>query len=270
MENVLGCIFSQYDSRDYTLKSNAGELPTEFEVKMTIPVKNQGAVSSCVAHACSSILEYHTNPHKQLSTNFIYGSRKELFNNEGKGMILRDACKIISNYGSPEVHLCSGNTEVPKCFDIASKALNDEVVIANAWQYRALKYFRCLSVEDIKYAIYNYGPVLIAYKWYKDFKVKDGVLVGGDSESSGGHALVAYGWNETGLLIQNSWGTSWGKRGKCVIPYSIKFREAFGIVDATDEEVPNLKQPSRNNVMDLIYKGINFLVNLLRNLLNIE
>lgn len=270
MENVLGCIFSKYDARDYTLKSNKAELPDEFACELTIPVKNQGNVSSCVAHASSSILEYHTNPHKQLSTNFIYGLQKELFNREGKGMVLRDACKIIAKYGSPEVHLCSGNTEVPDCYEIASKAFDDEYTVANAWQYRALKYFKCSSLEDIKYAVYNYGPVLIAYKWYKEYKVKNGQLIGEPKTKRGGHALMVYGWNETGLLIQNSWGTGWGVYGRCVIPYSIAFKEAYGIVDATNEELKNLKQPIKNSLTNLIYKGINYLINFIIKLLDKE
>lgn len=268
MEELLGCVFSNYDIRDYTLKSNKETLPEAFACNMIIPIKNQGSVSSCVAHACSSILEYHTNPYRLLSTNFIYGIQKELFNREDKGMILRDACKIIANYGSPDLPLCPGNDEVPKCHKIASTAMEDESIVANAWQYRILKYFKCKNIDDIKYAVYNYGPVLIAYKWYKDYKVKDCVLIGEQKEYSGGHALVVYGWNEVGLMVQNSWGPFWGKRGRCVIPYSIPFREAYGIVDATNEEVKNLKQPVKNSFTNLIYKAINFLVNLIRKLIN--
>lgn len=268
MENILGCIFSDYDSRDYTLKSNKIDLPKEYCCELIIPIKSQGSISSCVAHACSSILEYHTNPHKQLSTNFIYGLRKELFNHEGKGMVLRDACKIMANYGSPEVHLCPGNTEAPECFSIASKAMDDGDIVANAWQYRILKYFKCRTEEDIKYAIYNYGPVLVAYKWYKDYSVKNGVLVGEEAEYTGGHALMIYGWNDVGFMVQNSWGSLWGKRGKCVIPYSIRFREAYGIIDATVEEVKNLKQPVKNSFSNLIHKLINSIVNLFNKLFN--
>ena len=270
MEKLLGCIFSDYDSRDYTLKCASGALPEAFECKMNIPVKSQGSVCSCVAHACSSILEYHANPFRQLSTNFIYGLQKELFNREGKGMMLRDACKIVTDYGSPEVHLCPGNTEVPDCYKVASNALNTEVVVKNAWQYRTLKYFRCETVTEIKHAIRTYGPVLIAYKWYDDFKVENGVLTGPRQEYSGGHALVAYGWNKDGFLIQNSWGKDWGNSGKCLIPYEIKFREAFGIVDATLEDLGEFNIPVKNSLTNLAYKALNFIVNLFRKLFKID
>lgn len=268
MNEVFGCIFSAYDSRDYTLKTNKAELPDAYACNMIIPIKNQGSVSSCVAHACSSILEYHTNPHKQLSTNFIYGAQKELFNRDGKGMVMRDACKIVADYGSPEVHLCYGNTEVPDCHEIASKAIHNKTVTENANKYRILKYFKCKSIDDIKYAVYNYGPVLVAYKWYSDYKVKDSVLIGEQSDYVGGHALMIYGWNDVGFLVQNSWGALWGKRGRCVIPYSIEFREAYGMVDATD--TGNLKIPAKNSFSNLICKFINWIANIFTKILNKE
>jgi hypothetical protein len=199
-----------------------------------------------------------------LSTNFIYGLQKEICNREGKGMIMRDACKIISNYGSPEVHRCSGNTEVPNCYDIASNALKDEETAKNAYEYHALKYFKCKTEDDIKQAVFTYGPVLVAYKWYKDFKVKNGILTGSQENYSGGHAVVVYGWNAEGFLVQNSWGKLWGNGGKCIIPYEIKFREAYGIVD--DTNLGNLKEPSKGIIAGLFYKAINWIVNYIKNL----
>ena len=51
----------------------------------------------------------------------------------------------------------------------------------------------------------------------------------------GGHAVVCYGWNETGLLIQNSWGAGWGIKGCFIIPYEYGFTEAWVI--AKDPEI---------------------------------
>ena len=96
----FGCNVSKYDSRDYTLKSDVvskSDLPEEFILPVEdLRIKNQMNVSSCVAHATSSILEYHSNPRQKLSTNFIYGIQKALFNRETEGMCLRDACKIAA------------------------------------------------------------------------------------------------------------------------------------------------------------------------------
>jgi hypothetical protein len=80
----FGCILSSYDSRDFKLKASASaKLPEEFSLPLKMPVKNQRQVSSCVAHATSSILEYHTEPYKELSTNFIYGSPKVFCSQSG-------------------------------------------------------------------------------------------------------------------------------------------------------------------------------------------
>ena len=37
--------------------------------------------------------------------------------------------------------------------------------------------------------------------------------------SKGGHAYCLVGYNETGFLVQNSWGTEWGKGGFATLPY---------------------------------------------------
>ena len=37
--------------------------------------------------------------------------------------------------------------------------------------------------------------------------------------AKGGHAYCLVGYNETGFLVQNSWGTEWGKRGFATLPY---------------------------------------------------
>ena len=40
-----------------------------------------------------------------------------------------------------------------------------------------------------------------------------------DSKSIGGHAFALVGYNEVGFLVQNSWGSTWGKGGFATLPY---------------------------------------------------
>lgn len=267
----FGCVLSKYDSRDYTLKSDVvskSNLPEEFILPVEdMRIKNQSDVSSCVAHATSSILEYHSNPRQKLSTNFIYGIQKKLFNNGTKGMCLRDACKIAADYGDMLEEDCPGNTEVPECYSTAESAMADEDKVARASKYRISKYFSCLNNNDIKYAIYKHGPVLASIKWYETYRVNfDGFLVGTQKGDHSGHAVMVYGYNKDGFLCQNSWGKSWGKSGKFILPYNIKFTEARGIVDwnGTDE----LKEPSTGGFLNILYKMFNGLVNIIYKLFN--
>jgi acetyl esterase/lipase len=40
-----------------------------------------------------------------------------------------------------------------------------------------------------------------------------------DAKQLGGHAFALVGYNEVGFLVQNSWGTDWGKAGFATLPY---------------------------------------------------
>lgn len=266
MHNKYGCIPPKVDVRDYKLtKASSGlELPDSY-VPVTLPkVKNQKSVSSCVAHTASSILEFHDKCKHTLSTNFIYGIQKKECGHEGSGMYLRDACKIVSKYGDALESECPGNDEVPECWAIAEKMLdpelNDGKTMADTFKIKS--YFNCNSVTDIKRALYNYGPVLCSIKWYDTFKCKDGVLTGEQKGDYGYHAVMIYGWNEKGLLCQNSWGKLWGDGGRFILPYSIPVAEAKGLVDEVDDSII---APKRNAFLDIIYKIINFILNIFKN-----
>lgn len=259
----FGCNKSSYDSRDYKLNAqvvNNTKLPTEYVIPIKVNVKNQKSVWSCVAHAASSILEHHAKANETLSTNFIYGIQKKLFNHKVRGMTLRDACKIMADYGDMLESDCSGNTEVPNCFSIAEDAFDDDAKLQKASEYRISKYFLCLNNQHIKYALYKYGPVLAAMRWYDTYKVdKTGKLTGEKKGLGYGHAIMIYGYNEKGFLCQNSWGTYWGNGGRFILPYSIKLQEARGIVDWNG--TTELKTPKTGTVANTAYKAWNAWVN---------
>lgn len=264
----FGCILSPYDSRDYKLKSDTSKipLPSEYSCPLNMKVKNQGQVSSCVAHAISSILEYHAIPKVTLSTNFIYGIQKKLFNREGKGMMLRDACKIAVDYGDMLLEDCAGNTEVPESYKIANDSFADSAKLSRASEYRILKYFLCRNTQDIKYALYNYGPVLASIKWFDNYKVdRNGILSGKSNGDYDNHAIVIYGYTSDGFWCQNSWGKSWGKEGRFFVPNGIKFNEARCLVDWNGSD--ELKEPNPNSIVNLLYKGFNLIVNFIRKLI---
>ena len=43
----------------------------------------------------------------------------------------------------------------------------------------------------------------------------------------GGHAFALVGYNEVGFLVQNSWGTAWGKDGFATLPYEDWLADAY-------------------------------------------
>lgn len=262
---TYGCKAPKIDVRDYKLAKSAvraEDIPAEFIPKELPRVKNQSNVSSCVAHAMSSILEYHDIAQgNTLSTNFIYGIQKQLCGREGSGMYLRDACKIVQTYGDMLKEHCPGNTEVPKCWEIAEKSLNNEEYKKIASAFKVKSYFSLKSIDEIKRAILEFGPVICSIKWYDNFTVVNGTLSGEQSGEYGHHAVMVYGWTEEGFLCQNSWGQSWGDAGRFTLPYSIKIRESFGV---EDEDNLLIIHPKRNKFLDFIYKILNFILNLFK------
>ena len=268
---VGGCLPEKKDVRDYKLKAgviSAADLPEEFTFGVEAPVKNQGSVNSCVAHAMSSILESYTED--DLSTNFIYGTQKMLYGHEGEGMYLRDACATALKYGDMKYEDCPGNIEVPDCYESAEAALKVPEKKESAYYYRINRYFSCNSPAEIKYAIYNYGPVLAALNWSYSFYVNDeGILSCEEKkpEYCGGHAIMVIGWTKDGFLCQNSWGADWGMNGRFILPYSMSFTEARGIEDynnALDEDKDPIKEPSMALTLKVIYTIINKILNFFK------
>jgi hypothetical protein len=181
-------------------------------------------------------------------------------------MYLRDACKIVSKYGDMLERDCPGNTEVPKCWEKAEKCLENEAFKKDALAFRTKSYFSCNSTNDIKKALMEYGPVLASVKWYSSFKPdSDGVLPTTEVGEAGYHAIMIYGWDEVGFKCQNSWGTNWGNKGRFTLPYEIKIREARCLVDEVSSDI---LIPKRTQLLDLVYKLINFIKNFINKLVD--
>lgn len=265
----FGCLLSPVDLRDYRFSKIsvlAEQYPSKYELPMDkTKVKNQRTVGSCVAHALSTILEYHDKYREVLSTNFIYGIQYRLYLAKGPGMQLRNALKIAKNYGDMTEEHCQGNTEVEEVYDIASKAFNIKEYRENALRYRINSYVKLNSVNDIKFAIMNYGPVLAGVKWYEttvfnnSTKFITSTKMGGYSY----HATVIYGWDENGWLCQNSWGKRWGDEGYYKLHFNDGPREAYSIVDdENNDSVSDIVKPTHNiEVLSKVFKLINNIIN---------
>lgn len=266
MEHAYGCLPAKKDLRDYKICTTAkcANYPEEFKLKNLPAVKNQKSINSCCAHATSSILEYFDKNQHTLSTNFIYGIQKKLFGYSGMGMYLQQACKIVKNYGDMLEEDCKGNTEVPACWDIANKAFADKNLMDKAYNFRTINYYLCKTDNDIKHALMNYGPVLGAINWKNDYKLINNIIYFNKNSEGGGHAIMIYGWNKDGWLIQNSWGKNFGNCGRFILPFDYGFSEARALVDYEDGTDVALVKPKRGKLIDLYYKIANFILNIFR------
>lgn len=259
---IFGAQPPKTDLRDYKVVAAESNV-TSFELDRLPTVKNQGLVSSCVAHALSYILEWfnekETSEYRKLSTGFIYGMQGVEFNRMESGMYVRDACKLIQKYGDCLNDTISFNIEMPHCYERLKIRLNDEIY-DEAAICKVNSYARCTTDAAIKHALMNYGPVIMSIKWYSNCDVdRDGVISFDTASRCGYHAIMVYGFNEKGWLCQNSWGKLWGKDGRFILPYAHGFTEAWSFVDA---ENCDIHKPKRNTMLDIFYKTLNAVINL--------
>lgn len=267
---AFGAEFSDPDIRDYRIDKTclASEFPEEFELKMP-PVKNQGAVGSCVAHSIALVAEYYNEEQNDitepLSVGYIYGNRNVLLGNH-QGMITRLAISNFCADGTPLNKDFPDHCEVPEIIETV-KARKDELHEMAA-QYRFTAYLKTPTKEEIKTALMSGTPVIIAVDWQKDMCYRDGeffstYLYG----KSGGHAMVIYGWNERGWKVQNSWGAGWGNKGTAVWPYYYRIREAYAIIDEETSPI-TIHKPfaTKNKVAKFFIRGLNKLYAFFYNL----
>lgn len=259
----FGALFSKKDVRDYRLDCASApvEFPAEFELKMP-KVKDQKQVGSCVAHAIATTVEYFNNlqqnSNEEMSVGYIYGNRTNTVHT-GSGMYTREAIAVTCKYGDVPKKLFPYNREVPEIIEKFNK--ESEELFEKGYPNRFTSYYRLYTDDEIKTSLMQNGPVIFAMKWYGDIKVVDGVITTEQKEDGGGHCMVIYGWDERGWKIQNSWSIFWAKGGRAILPYDVKIREAWGIIDTFTNTKTKVIKPYNSKVGNMVAKVINLIVN---------
>ncbi len=228
---VFSTLVSPFDIRDYKIAAVERDFPDTFSLP-EVSVKNQGSVGSCVAHACSSVVEFHNKRQEGtdivFSTEFIYGYRPAGYY-VGEGMYIRNALKTLREIGDCPLSELRGNHKCAEAME-AVEAKIDELKDL-AYPHRISTYAKVKTVSEIKQALTDFGYVVVSMRWHEDYKLVDGVYTYTSNKKRGYHCVVIYGWNEKGWLVHNSWGTSWGNKGKFIVPFDFKWREAWAVTD---------------------------------------
>lgn len=77
-----------------------------------------------------------------------------------------------------------------------------------------------MSIDEVRYAILERGPVLIGIPWFESmFEPDAGGVIRPSGAIVGGHAIVVNGYNgHNGLYrLKNSWGRGWAHGGHCLL-----------------------------------------------------
>lgn len=228
----LGAIPSPHDYRDYPVAKviPMGAYPEEYMPKLT-KIKNQGSVGACVAYAISTIKEYQEikerSAYREYSANFIYGNRADT-DYQGEGMEPRQALKRLQEYGVCNEDLMPGIWTYP-----AQKKLFTPEIFKNALPQRVMTYAAVNTPEEVKNSVYFNGPVLIVIPVHQSFfQCRGELLLPGSTEDIAGyHAITVIGYTKDRYIVQNSWGTEWGKGGICYMPFNYPITEKWAITD---------------------------------------
>lgn len=240
-----GALLSPIDNRDYKIKNYLakGYRPKEVRPNLFLPVENQGNIGCCVAEALAAMKSYQEYKERktiiQFSTDFIYHNRSAN-DFQGKGMYTREALSQLVKYGVPEKKYLPTKTEYP---DFTTKNIV-KALYDLAKPQVIFSYLSGDNDDDICEAIYQTGAAILTVGLVQSFsanyKTFGGSLYLNQPENNetpnGYHAVCAIGYNEKGILIQNSYGTEWGQEGFAVIPYGYTaLRERWTVVDKIDK-----------------------------------
>lgn len=209
-----GVIPSPKDSRDYLVSSvmESPKFPKEFSLQgKLLPIRNQLNTSMCAAFSGACIKEYHElvdcNVKEFFSPEYIYNLRSDKNIN---GMYLRDLMKIMQKNGVAREKYWRFKSQKP----IDTDQLNSDAQL-----FKIKNYAKATTVNDVKTALMNAGPCIIAVPVYNTQrhdiwnKKKNEALIGG-------HAMVIVGWTkQDNFIVRNSWGSHWGFNGYTFLPF---------------------------------------------------
>lgn len=221
----LGALKDEYDPRDYIYSPvGDGAYPVGYKLEQ-MPIKNQGAINSCVAHSVALIKEiqefYETGKRVEFSTGWIYGYRLSS-QYQGVGMYPKEALANLKNYGNVTADIFPENFEYAEIQYLISNRKTE--CIEQAKKYKISAYARVNSVSAVKDCLYNqHSPVMVICDIYDSFytigangkvPLKSGAL-------QGSHAMTIIGWTKISgaeyYIVQNSWGKEWGDNGLCYL-----------------------------------------------------
>ncbi len=265
MTHLLGAKKDKPDPRDYRYGRVLAPVPVppivDHEPEMT-PVRDQGQRSACVGFASCAVKEYAdrrrlTKPVTDfdLSEEFVY----EQVRGPGGGAYPRDAFKLMAKAGVCRESLLPYRTDITDATEPTWNPVKNRRALGNALNYKAQGYARITTLDELQQSLATNGPCMIGVTWLNGWfapKEKiDGypVLRPKQGTVAGGHALCVVGYDTARRLlkIKNSWGTSWGKSGYCLMSFDAlgqTLQDAWALFDLTSPLVnaAGIKQAKLN------------------------
>jgi hypothetical protein len=183
-----------------------------------IPVKMQGKYGTCGGHAGATMEAFLENV--DLSPKYCWKQTKALFGQPGQdvGVDMRSIFKALQNKGDCHESLCPDTLD-PTFAEYSDPTTITDAMLDDAYPYGVTNYAFTdnPSMEQLKQAVFtNCAAILLV-------DCGDAWWVNGYSEAAtcpvkvgnytGGHFVVAWGYDETYVYFRNYWDADWGRKG---------------------------------------------------------
>jgi len=225
------------DERDYIFADTLNEdLPKEVDHRQWMrEIENQGSTGSCVANATVSSLELFAKKaglEINLSRLFHYYNLREPYDNLKEidsGSYTKDGFKFANQLG-----ICTEDLWKFNISEVNTKPNND--CYTKALENLVDVYERIITSKDdtqiklMQLAVAKGYPLLFSMNLDKTFydlksigSLKNMKYKGVQDNYIGGHAMNIVGYSDElqGFIVENSWGSSWGEKGCCLISYDV-------------------------------------------------
>ena len=214
------------------------KLPNKVDLRsLMTPVEDQGQTSSCVANAVAGAYEYWikkaTRQDDDISRLFVYYNARWRDGSQDKddGSVIQLAMEGLAKFGA-----CS---EKVWPFDkklLLQKPGGDAYKDAAPRRVQDMAQVP-LTVEAWKQALAEGKPIVFGCLLFDSFdecNKRGGVVPMPEPEDlsrekHSGHSMCAVGYSDTEkvFIVRNSWGTKWGDKGYCYMPYDYLMNPKF-------------------------------------------
>ena len=204
--------------------------PSSFVISNTSGILDQGSLGACVCNAFSFAINTQTRSTTSpavLSRLYMYAICRILDNNglnNDCGTTIRTACNSIKNYG------IVNESSYPYNISLFSK-LPQLTTIQSSKIPKAISYtFVTQDLASLKSCLNTYKlPIVFGFMVYTSFLTAAVASTGNvpmpnvsKERLEGGHCMCVIGYDDSKQTFTcvNSWGTGWGNKGLCYIPYN--------------------------------------------------